>query len=181
MSPHLSLSTSSISTCHLTTLTHSSSSLAQLNNKQLLTSPSALCRAGWLVERHAMRNGFWSTKDAIFWLPPMGPAMEFEGVGARKCRVRVPMALLLPRSAAARCPSWHRVFVLALCPHCPWRLGAPRSSARPWLWLYTHKGHHLSRHPSAVGGLSSTLVNLSWGRVPKSLLVWLRSEQELLA
>lgn len=33
-----------------------------------------------------MRNGFWSTKDTIFWLPQMGPAMEFGGVGARKCR-----------------------------------------------------------------------------------------------
>lgn len=33
-----------------------------------------------------MRNGFWSTKDAIFWLPQMGPAMEFGGVGAQKCR-----------------------------------------------------------------------------------------------
>lgn len=32
-----------------------------------------------------MRNGFWSTQDAISWLLQLGPAMEFGGVGAWRC------------------------------------------------------------------------------------------------
>lgn len=108
MSLHLLLPTSSISNCHLMTLTHSSSSPAKLNNKQFTPRVPVLLSCIHLGEMHAIRNGLWSRHDVIpspadrswlgFWgfgrsevgspLPEQGSGGSGLGRGRGWCRVR---------------------------------------------------------------------------------------------
>lgn len=63
LSLHLSLSPSSISNCLLMAPTHSSSSLAQLNTKQLQSPEGA--SSALLRETHVIWNGLWSRHGGI--------------------------------------------------------------------------------------------------------------------